>query len=464
MSEYPILGFAPDLPQDMQGVLTSSAQIVPTERGIASSPYSPTALGSFVTGNPCGGAYFTKIDGTTRVFLGVNTKIYEWTTSAVDRSGAAYNASISQTWSFAQFGDVSLAINKGDVLQASTTGNFAAVSGAPKGSIVITPGEPNFQFAMVFDYDDGTNNFGDGIFWSAGSNYADWTPSIATQCGNVRLTDRNGAFTAAIPFRDGVLAFKANATYLGQYVGGSAVWSWQRIATGIGCIGKDAVCAVEDAIYFADSGGVWIYDGSYPRPCPGFVHKWLADRIATSARLTYDKGKHQLWLRYSDNGFGVGNHLVYNTRAERWTQHAGIASSDGSVNHLISSPRAGLQYGVIGLATAQFALMGTSTPAAQFQLAAHGNTYGMTTFRSIRPQFIVGPSDTATGWLNGTLFYGPSVRNISNGSAAMSFKEPGRLDIVKQARFVAPFLSFAAGTPWEISKIAIDLSFNPTGE
>src|SRR5690348_10537837 len=109
MFDSPIVGFAPDLPQDTPGIITSSSAIVPTERGIASG-INTVVVGSAKSGVPCGGFIATKIDGTQRLIVGTPTKLWD---SESDVSGTTYNADASQNWSFAQYGDVTLAVNKG---------------------------------------------------------------------------------------------------------------------------------------------------------------------------------------------------------------------------------------------------------------------------------------------------------------------------------------------------------------
>lgn len=473
MLEYPLLGFAPDLPPDAPGVLVDSSAILPTTRGICNGVQVITVGINFPYNGPSlGGATLMMVDGTPRYVFGTADHLGEMVSGiATDVSGTTYAASYTAPWSFAQFGNVTLAVNHNNKLQASTSigATFAdADSAAPKASIVIAPGLPNAQFAMLFDYDDGTDAFGDGIFWSALSDYTDWTPSIATECGNIRITDIGGQFTAAIPYRDGVLAFKSRAMYLGTYVGGAAVWSWQRISSDVGCAGKNAVVVAEDTAYFADANGLWMFDGSYPKPMPGYLQQYWATTIApyvsVSAlgrqkhiRLTYDRTNHRLWCAYGAGIIAV-QFLVYHTRSGLWTNYGPVTDQDGaSFVRELFSPEFASDDTSLKLQPLALDATAANCPAGSFRLGAHGKTYGMTLFRGMRPQFVAGPSDTATGWVSGTLYYGPSLRNVTSASVTMAFAAPGRFDAMQSARFLSPKLTFTAGTGWEISKMAIDL-------
>lgn len=331
-----IIGFAPDLPSDTPGALITSGGVVPTARGFKAGWAAPTTtrgsqadLGTTaITGAGSGRVP----SGTTSYYVGQTTKLWEITlggASATDRSKAGgYNSTdtVDGGWSFAQFGVKTLAVNKFDTLQVATTGSsaFADVSGAPKASIVCTVGEPTAPFAMLFNYNDGTDT-PDGIFWSALGDYTDWTPSNATQCGNISILEPSGPFTAAIKFRDGVVAFKESSMFLGTYVGTPTIWQWQRISSDIGCAGKGLVVSASDVIYFADQHGIWKYDGSYPQLLPGAVHNYWsrfvwAVRGALSPsqnQMVWDPVAHTLHLK-----LGGGNELTWNSLSGVWLEGA----------------------------------------------------------------------------------------------------------------------------------------------
>src|SRR5690242_4136615 len=123
VSEFPILGFMPDAPANTVGALVSSSQVVPTERGIGGGVAVSNVTPAPVAGNPTGGFVTTLTDGSERIVFGAGSKLYAG--NGADLSGATYNANVAQTWSFAQFGDMTLAVNKGDTVQSySGTGTF----------------------------------------------------------------------------------------------------------------------------------------------------------------------------------------------------------------------------------------------------------------------------------------------------------------------------------------------------
>jgi hypothetical protein len=130
----PFTGFAPDIDPTTPGIITDCANLVPTLRGYKGG-YSGSNVGmDALAAAALAAAVLTKLDGSNRLIVGVANKLYEKSgTSWADVSGSVYTASASFPWRFAQFGDTSLAVCKGSILQSSNTGAFAnAHASAPK--------------------------------------------------------------------------------------------------------------------------------------------------------------------------------------------------------------------------------------------------------------------------------------------------------------------------------------------
>lgn len=358
-SEVPLVGFAPDMPYDTPGVIISGKNVLPTTRGIGAGVYTVLMGAGAIDADSVAAATVTKADGTERMFIGTSAKIWEYngTTTNTDRSGGAYNASSTQPWTFCSVGDIVFAANKGDFLQQINAGaSFAAVGAAPvpKCAIIMNVGPPSSYQLMALNYNDGTNNYVDGWFCSALGNYADWTTSLATQCANGRLLEPSGPFTAGIGFRDGCLAFKANAMFRGTYIGDTVngiIWQWERIASNVGCLGPGYVCIVDDVAYFADRRGIWMFDGSYPRKLPGAVHQWWANTATsgttpTLGQMRYDPVSCNLHIMYAISG--TARWFSFNTISQLWSPPSAIDTGGTKyLKHIIKTPTPG----VTGFAT-----------------------------------------------------------------------------------------------------------------
>lgn len=331
-----LTGFAPDLAQDTPGAIVASNRVIPTSRGFTSGVQtSATNIAVTLNSAPTGTFIAKKQDATLYYYVGSGTKLQQVTNTGgtlTDRSAKSYSSTLTfdGMWSFAQFGDKTLAVNKFDTLQAASTGSasFADVSGAPKAAVVMTVGPPNATFAMLANYNDGTDN-PHGLFWSAIGDYTSWTPSAATQCGNVPVLEPTGPFTAGIRFRDGAVLFKEDSMFLATYVGSPLFWQIQCIARDVGCTSKQLVCSAGDRIFFADKRGIWQYDGSYPQLIPGAVHDFWSRQLhpinmasVSNSQCVWDPYSHNLWVCGTAQAY-----MVWNAISGLWAFHGKIAKS-----------------------------------------------------------------------------------------------------------------------------------------
>lgn len=493
--DFPIRGFCPDLPVTTPGVITMATCSIATDRGIGhgarfGTPASSTNLNSA----SIGGALLSKTDGTQELIVGTATKLYGYdlSTTLTDRSAAAYSASTTNTWSVTNFGNIALAANLGDQLQQRTIGaaaNFASVGAAPvpKASIVVTCGPVSAPFVMVFDYTDGVNTDRDGWKCSAVSDYTGWT-SGTNSCATGRLLDNvPGPITAAIPYRDGVIAWKDTGMYFGEYTGPPNIWSWRRISNTVGCIGKNACCMADDKIYFASFDGLWVFDGSYPQRVPGYVQKFWAERNIADAnssaakhyfRVHWDSKKHLIYFLPGaiSNPHGMG--LNYNTVSGIWMPtvqrqtpvaaaqdaRAWSAFSTGNTSiYELIAPRYGVNgnFTVVSLDYTSSGSMGANYLYGWVitDRVNHPRLAGL------RPHWADGPATGTASWVSGEYLSLPAERSLNPGVyyeivtgaySSLTFNGEGKLE----GAYAAPVMTFRMTvTPtsgWELTGISID--------
>lgn len=330
-------GFAPDTSVFNLAALSECYEIIPSDSGMRSCPTGALIAGVGVLAAACRGAFSgSKMDGTSRTFAGTQTKLYELVgTTWTDRSsgGGSYTGSSTSRWMFAQFGDITLATDDVADIQAITTGNFAAIAGAPKARIVITV--PNF--AIAFNTQNGATSaaFGDSPdrWWcSAYQDPTDWAISAATQCVSERLIGSGGEITAAAPFGTGWVAYKKRDMFHAYYTGDASVFTTQRVPGNWGCVGPNAVADIGNAHFVVGPDDIYIYDGARPvSVASGKVRKWFfAEMIGrldkSAAHLTavrYDRAAGLVWVFYPGfSGFGTASNcdraLVYHLATGRW--------------------------------------------------------------------------------------------------------------------------------------------------
>ena len=320
--------YRPDADPTTPNVITSIiGGLIPTINRGWRGPYPMGPLWTNATAG-CDGynGSFLAINtgGTARVFFGANDttgRIYEATGSATrtDRSrGGNYTA--SAFFSFCQLGDTTIAANKSDALQSSTTGAFADVTGSPpKAKLCVADANQ----VVLLNYNDGTDT-PDGWWCSDVGSTTSWTPPSAAspsavEARNGRLRDTGGAITAACnaPF-GGVMAFKKSSFYVGSYTGQPLVRSWRKVSDKIGCRWSEACVNVGDRVYFVGDD-VYEFDGSKPVSITegifNFMRVFLENRVA----LQYDYQNDILYLYYGDNyTTGFVGCFAYHARTREW--------------------------------------------------------------------------------------------------------------------------------------------------
>ena len=323
----PFEGYAPDADPTMPGIFTNCANTVPTRKGFTGAPSPQTTLLPALASACQGAAALRKLDDTTRLFAGTATKLYEVVSNAwTDRtraSGGDYTAASDIRWRFAQFGNVSLAAIKSDVLQSSTSGAFANLT-APKASIVETVN----QFVFLFDTNEGT--FGDSPqrWWcSAIGSETDWVPAVATQCATGTLLSAPGKITAGRRFGDGIIAYKQNSMYRGIYVGAPAIWEFTQVPGEIGALSQETVVNIgtlsDPRHIFMGADDFYTFDGARPVPIGSALKETVFGEINRSYQhlsvTLHDRINSRVYFYYPGSASTILDKcVVYNYKTGRW--------------------------------------------------------------------------------------------------------------------------------------------------
>lgn len=274
--ELPFLDFAPDLAYDAtssqkQVVLIDMDNAMPSMKGYQALNGLKPFQGSGAAPQPVLGstvAYFTS-NGATKVYAGGANNIYRLDGNAYTTVGSGYN--VNQRWRFTQFGDDVIAVNPtaGAYPQVCTgsTGNFSPLAGSPPAG-AVTAVSVNGQVLMFA---------GANWYCSALGTDNDWVPNIQTQSGQGVLYDYPGPVVAAAPIFRNIIVFKETATWLGNYVGGYPVWSWQLISDLTGTWAQESVIALPDGVAFVGRDDFYFCAGYTPQRIPNSLKEWFFD-------------------------------------------------------------------------------------------------------------------------------------------------------------------------------------------
>lgn len=326
----------------VRGALVSMTGFAPLQRGQYGSVSTNDVFA--ITGTDALRAEtFRQIDNSVRLLVFRKQRIDEYTSAgANDAVGTGYSASTTG-WDAAAWGNSIYACNKLDATQVSTGTTFAAVGDdCPKARYIAA----NINFVMLADTDDGADDLPDQVWWSALQNPTEWTPSIATQAGKVRLLDAPGPIKQLVAFRDLFVAFKEDAIFVGEYIGPPFMFQWRVVSSRIGLSSPNAVCELDNRLYFAHMSGIYEFDGAELRNVG--LPVWPSIRIAFGndappygtgmggtgegyeataidlLRMTGDDHEGVLWLScYRIHALSGDYQCVlfgYNVRSQKWAR------------------------------------------------------------------------------------------------------------------------------------------------
>lgn len=345
----PLLGFMPDADATTPGIITECTNLIPYLNGMQGAPSALTPDSTPALGAEClGAAVVSNLLGARRILAGTATALYELSAGAwLDRTGVPYTGGDDTRWSFAQFGDATLAANRVDTIQRSTGAGFASIAGAPKAEIVFSVG----AFVMALNVNDGADKQ-DGWHCCAAFDDTDWATSASTQAASGRLVASAGAITAGARLGEYAVAYKAKALFLGQYVGAPSVWDWTPVAGGeAGCVGKEALCDLGGVHFFVGDDNFWLFDGTRPIPIgDNAVRQWFYDNSSPQYRYrtkaVFDRQNNRVWVFFPSASSSVCDEaLVYHVLSKKWGR--ATRSVQAALNYITP----GVSYDTIASAT-----------------------------------------------------------------------------------------------------------------
>ena len=483
MARTKIKGYAPDMDPTEVGVLVNCANAVPSAKGMQGAPAPVTTPLAALAAACVGAAIVRKLDDTTRFFAGTSTKLYEAATTTwtdVSRGASTYTAIASGArWSFAQYGNVSLAVQKSDLLQFSTSGAFANVvsspQAVPKASIVETVG----QFVFLFDTTEATYGDSPDRWWcSASGNYADWNPSTTTECATGRLISSPGVIRGAKRFGEQIAVYKTRGMYLGTYQGSPSIWRFDEMPGEAGAASNDAIVNIGTGAYpkhlFMGLDDFYSFDGSRPTPIGvGWVKKSVFSEISYAniklCATLHDPVNSRVYFYYPTEST-LTKCVVYNYLTKQWGR------DDRSIECAANYISSGISYGDLGTYYATYAdlpqvpygtsfLVAGATAPAIFNTSHQlqtlngtsstssittgdlGDEQNLTLVTRVRPLFLVKP--TTSNVIN---YYRNNLGDTLTAGQTSSFAD-GKYDFIRSARWHRIKFNFAGD--WEMGSFNV---------
>lgn len=265
--KVPAAEWLPDLPAHANPGSTEASGVVPR----SDKSYGPLASLSALSTTPlsarCQGAFSGRsLAGAVTTFGGDATKLYRLISGAfTDVSGAAYTTAVDATWRFCQAGEVVVATNGTNNIQAWTLDGSSAFadldSSAPKGTHVawIEPG-----FLMVGNLSTAAN----GVHWSGIQDPTEW-PTLATAAAAAVQSGANTglggghvqALLGAVGGAQGAI-FMDTAIYRIEYVGPPDIFAFREIERARGTPAPNGVLNIGPMALYPGEDGFYAFDGS----------------------------------------------------------------------------------------------------------------------------------------------------------------------------------------------------------
>lgn len=205
------------------------------------------------------------------------------------------------------------------ILVAGLTANTFNVSATAGGAAINTTGTQSGVHTATTGAADPLN-----IRWSDSENYNQWRPAATNSSGSLRCEVGN-EIIGALPARGGHLFCTDQATYYFRYIGGSFVYSLNRIADGPSMISPHA--GVQDAAgntFWMGPKGFFVYDGTVSSlPCDVHADVYANLNVAQRFKVycgTIREFNEVIWFYPEIGSNEISACVAYNTVDRTWWQ------------------------------------------------------------------------------------------------------------------------------------------------
>lgn len=223
-------------------------------------------------------------------------------------------------WALDNFGQYLLACanTDGKIYQWDLNLSAAAttVTNAPTSNQSVMTTDERFVFAL------GAGGNPRKVQWADQESLTDWTPSATNQAGDSELQTA-GTIVCGRRTRGGALILTTTDAHFAKYIGLPFVYSFERVGTGCGVVGANAVAAIESGAVWMGTSGFWLFDGyAKPLPCEvaDYVFGDINDGQISKVACVHNSEFGEVWWMYpSSESTENDRYVVWNYRENHWT-------------------------------------------------------------------------------------------------------------------------------------------------
>ena len=320
----------PDQPANA-GSLNDAKNVFPVAIGYGAFP-SAEDYSNSATEN-LNSVFVAKYGDNVQVFAGSATKLFVLDNTTLNLTDASKSGGYggNSTWRFEQFGQVVLATNNSEIIQAWTIGVstvFADVSAtAPVAKDIAIVRD------FVFAGNISTGDEFDKVQWSDINDETDWVPGPTSQSDYQIIAD--GGNIQAVTGGEFGIIFLEKSLVRASYVGSPLFFQLDSISSGLGCLEGNSVAQYGNLSFFLSDDGWYSTDGQTVNGIGTekvdryfFDHADLTQINTISAAV--DPIKNLVVWNYA-NVEGDRSILIYNWQLQKWSRAETISDVVGTI-------------------------------------------------------------------------------------------------------------------------------------
>jgi len=161
------------------------------------------------------------------------------------------------------------------------------------------------------------------VRFSDQENAADWTPTATNTAGGVRINS-GSEIIGAIQTRQEIIIFTDVSLHSMRFTGAPFTFQFSTLSTDISMISPNAAVNARGSVYFMDSGGFYVYNGSVqPLPCSVKEHVFTnlnkGQAFKVFAAENNDFSEVTWFYPVGESDTEITNYVSYNYAENLWS-------------------------------------------------------------------------------------------------------------------------------------------------
>lgn len=311
----------PDQP-GIAGALQAAYNVYPQQIGYGPIPsltdYSNSASENLTR------VFSGKISSTSTMFAGGATKLFKYNSTNRNLNDVSkVGGYTGGNWSFTQFGDVVLAANNSQKIQAFTLNSSTAFADVAAAAPVCKYLTVVRDFVVAANISSNPNR----VQWSDINDETDWTSGPTSQSDFQDIPD-GGDIQGITGGEFGLVLLEKSVVRM-TYIGSPLYFQFDTISREIGCYEPGSVTQYGNMTFFLSDDGFYMCDGQRVSPIGAEkVDRWFWNDLSpsyTKFSAAIDPVKKVVIWCYQNTNAGYSL-LVYNWQLNRWSYGATAAS------------------------------------------------------------------------------------------------------------------------------------------